>query len=119
MPLSSNYLFIASMDADPEHDAIFNDVYDKEHVPYLSRVPGVVSIARFQRQDLTMIMGGEKKTIRIEGEPKYTAVYELQNPEVLVSEAWGEAVERGRWPMQVRPFTTNRRHVLLKLMAPK
>jgi hypothetical protein len=27
-------------------------------------------------------------------------------------------VEQGRWPEKVRPFTSNRRHVLRKVMAP-
>ncbi len=119
MPISSDYLFIASMDVDPEHEALFNEVYDKEHVPYLSEVQGITSIARFQRQDLTMIIGGEKRTIRIENEPKYSAIYELESPEVLVSQAWERAVEKGQWSTQVRPYTKNRRHVLLKLMPPK
>ncbi len=119
MPLSSNYLLIASMDVEQKHEAIFNEVYDKEHVPYLSEVPGVISIARFQKRELTMIIGGEKRTIRIENEPEHTAIYELQSPEVLVSEAWAKAVEKGRWPADVRPYTKNRRHVLLKLMPLK
>jgi len=102
------------MDVDPDKDTLFNQVYDKEHVPYIGQVPGVLAVARFQRQELTMIIGGEKRTIRIENEPKYTAVYELESPEVLTSKEWAEAVERGRWPQQVRPYTRNRRHVLMK-----
>jgi hypothetical protein len=30
----------ASMDVDPDKEAIFNEVYDTEHVPYLFKVPG-------------------------------------------------------------------------------
>ncbi len=80
MPISSKYLMIASMEVDPDHEAVFNDVYDKEHVPFLSDVPGIISIARFQRQDLIISIGGEKRTIRIEDNPKYTAIYELKSP---------------------------------------
>ena len=118
MSISSKYLMIASMDVDPDHEAVFNEVYDKEHVPLLSEVPGIISIARFQRQDLIMSIGGEKRTIRIEDNPKYTAIYELESPEVLISKAWDKAVETGRWPQQVRPYTKNRRHVLMKLIDP-
>ena len=50
---------IASMDVDPEHEAIFNEVYDQEHVPYLSQVPGVLSIRRYERHQLVMNIGGE------------------------------------------------------------
>jgi hypothetical protein len=119
MSETAKYLMIASMDVDPEHEAIFNEVYDQEHVPYLSQVPGVLSIRRYERHQLVMNIGGERKTIRIENEPKYTAIYELTSPDVLTSEAWDKAVEKGRWPSQVRPHTRNRRHVLLKLSQPK
>ena len=119
MPEQAQYLMIASMDVDPEHEAIFNEVYEQEHVPYLSEVPGVLSISRYERQELVMNIGGERKTIRIENEPRYTAIYELTSPDVLTSEAWDKAVEKGRWPSEVRPYTRNRRHVLLKLNQSK
>jgi hypothetical protein len=112
----AKYLMIASMDVDPEHEAIFNEVYDKEHVPNLNKVPGVLGVTRYQRGALTMNIGGEKKTIETPNEPTYTAIYELDNPEVLTSPAWDKAIEEGRWPSQVRPYTKNRRHVLLKIM---
>jgi hypothetical protein len=111
----AKYLMIASMDVDPEHEAIFNEVYDKEHVPNLSKVPGVLGITRYKREELTMNIGGERKTIRLENEPLYTAIYELESPDVLTSAAWDKAVEKGRWPAEVRPYTKNRRHVLLKV----
>jgi len=116
MAAKAKYIMIASMDVDPEHEAIFNEVYDKEHIPNLSKVPGVVSVTRYKREELTMNIGGERKTIRIDNEPAYTAVYEIESPEVLTSPAWDKAIEQGRWPAQVRPFTKNRRHVLLKMM---
>jgi hypothetical protein len=116
MAAKAKYLMIASMDVDPEHEAIFNEVYDKEHVPNLNKVPGVLAVTRYKRGALTMNIGGEKKTIEISNEPVYTAIYELESPEVLTSPAWDKAIEEGRWPSQVRPFTKNRRHVLLKIM---
>jgi len=111
----AKFLFIASMDVDPEKEALFNEVYDTEHIPELLKVPGVLSVRRGVTVPLTMSIGGEKKTIVAEGEPRYSAYYELENAEVLVSDAWAKAVEKGRWPAQVRPFTRNRRHVLRKL----
>ncbi|MDH4172747.1 MAG: hypothetical protein OEW96_00950 [Betaproteobacteria bacterium] len=112
----AKYLFIASMDVAPEKEALFNEVYDKEHVPELLKVPGVLSVRRAVTVPLTMFIGGEKKTLVAEGEPRYSAYYELESAEVLTSEAWAKAVELGRWPTQVRPHTRNRRHVLRKLM---
>jgi hypothetical protein len=115
MPAKAKFVFIASMDVDPDKDALFNEVYDAEHIPLILKVPGVISARRCRTVPLTMIMGGEKKTIVAEGEPKYSAIYELESAEVLLSEAWAKAVDAGRWPTQVRPFTRNRRHVLKRL----
>lgn len=112
----ARYLFIASMDVDGDKEALFNEVYDKEHIPALLKVPGVLSVRRGVRETLVMSIGGEKKTMVAEGEPRYSAYYELASAEVLTSEAWAKAVEAGRWPSQVRPFTRNRRHVLRKLL---
>jgi hypothetical protein len=116
MPYKTRYVFIAAMDVDPAREAIFNEVYDQEHIPNLLKVPGVKSVTRLTQQPLEMFIGGEKKKIVAEGEPRYTAVYEIESPEVLTSEAWSKAVEAGRWPTEVRPYTRNRRHVLRKVM---
>ena len=112
MPITSRYLFTASMDVEPAKEALFNEVYDREHVPTILKVPGVVSALRFKRRPLEMIIGGERKRIVIEGEPTYTALYEIDSPDVLITPAWSAAVEKGRWPAQVRPFTSNRRHFM-------
>jgi hypothetical protein len=115
MPGKAKYVFIASMDVEPDKDAIFNEVYDTEHIPLILKVPGVVSARRCQAVPLVMIIGGEKKAIIADGEPRYSAIYELESAEVLVSEGWAKAVDAGRWPTEVRPYTRNRRHVLKKL----
>lgn len=118
MPFETRYIFSAAMDVQSGTEALFNEVYDTEHVPLLLKVPGVVSVARFKKQAVTLIVGGERKTIVVENEPAYNAFYEIESPEVLVSDAWAAAVDRGRWPDHVRPYTTNRRHVLYKKLAP-
>lgn len=117
MPFEARYLFSAAMDVEPGKEALFNEVYDTEHVPMLKAVPGVISVARFKTQELTMIIGGQRRTIVVENEPRYSALYELENPEVLTSDAWGKAVDLGRWPEQVRPHTKNRRHVLYRRIS--
>ena len=115
----AKYIMVASMDVDPEHEAVFNEVYDQELVPNLSQVPGVLGVIRYKRETLTMNIGGERKTIEIADEPAYTAIYELESPDVPTSPAWDKALEAGRWPKEVRPYTKNRRHVLLKIMDSK
>ena len=118
MAIQTRYLFTAAMDVEPAKEALFNEVYDTEHVPLLLKVPGVISVARLKKTTLTMIIGGEKKTMVAENEPVYSATYEIESPDVLTTPAWGAAVDQGRWPGQVRPFTKNRRHVLYQRILP-
>ena len=106
------YLLIASMDVDAAKEALFHEVYDQEHVPNLSKVPGVLSVSRYEVRELTLRIGGEEKVVRFENEPKHHTFYEIDSPDVLVSDEWAEATELGRWPEQVRPYTRNRRHIL-------
>jgi hypothetical protein len=117
MPLQTRYLFSAAMNVQADKDAIFNEVYDQEHVPSLLKVPGVIAVARFKSEPVTMMIGGERKTIVIESEPTYNALYEIESPAVLTSDAWAKAVEEGRWPAHVRPYTSNRRHVMYRRIS--
>ena len=114
MPINSKYLFVASMDVDPDKEALFNEVYDTEHIPNLLKVPGVRAVTRTQGEPFVVSIGGEEQQVAHEG-PRYSALYEIDGPHVLVSAAWAKAVELGRWPSQVRPYTRNRRHTLYKI----
>jgi hypothetical protein len=117
MSISSRYLFSAAMDVTADREQLFHEVYDTEHVPLILTVPGVLAAARFETQPLAMMLGGERRTMDPQGAPRFHALYELESPEVLLSPAWAKAVEEGRWPAQVRPHTSNRRHLLLKRLA--
>jgi hypothetical protein len=114
MPIKSKYLFVASMDVDPDKEALFNEVYDTEHVPNLLKVPGVHAVARLQGEPFALSMGGEEKKVAHNG-PRYSAVYEIDGSHVLVSPEWARASEAGRWPKEVRPYTRNRQHALYRL----
>jgi len=80
------YLYVVRMDADPEKEKQFNEWYNKEHIPALLKVSGVISANRFTS---------------LEGTPKYIAIYELDNPNVRTSEAWKKAVEMTPRPKDV------------------
>lgn len=113
MTITSRYIFIVSMDVEPDHEALFNEVYDTEHVPYLMEVPGVLSCTRAKAEPFSVSIGGETKEMPA-ASPSYTAIYEIESPDVLTTPAWEQAVERGRWP-SVRPHTHNRRHGIYKV----
>jgi len=112
MPITGKWIFTAAMDIDADKEAIFNEVYDEEHIPLITKVPGVISATRVKLAPLRVTMGGETRTIDPQGAPRYAAIYELENPEVLVSAAFASAVDHGRWPTHVRPYTHNRHHTL-------
>ena len=114
MPIGSKYLFVVSMDVDADKEALFNEVYDGEHIPHLLKVPGVHAVTRMAGEPFALSIGGAEKQVAHDG-PRYCAIYEIDGPHVLVSAAWAQEVERGRWPSQVRPYTSNRRHALYKV----
>jgi hypothetical protein len=114
MPIKSKYLFVASMDVAPEKEALFNEVYDTEHVPALLKVPGVHAATRIAGEPFAVSIGGVEKQVTPEG-PRYSALFEIDGPHVLVSPEWAKAVEHGRWPGEVRPFTSNRKHALYRV----
>ena len=116
MATVGRYLLLVSMDVDAEKEALFNEVYDKENIPALLKVPGVVSVRRAKTTNLEMNIGGQTLQMDPKDEPKYTAIYEITDPKVLTSAAWDTAVEQGRWGTEVRPFTNNRRHILKALL---
>ena len=115
MTVSARYLFIVSMDVAPECEALFNEVYDREHIPNLLQVPGVRGVSRLKGEPFEVAIGGEVKQIEAPS-PVYTALYEIDGPEVLTSQEWSAAVERGRWPAEVRPHTLSRRHTLMRVI---
>ena len=117
MPIASKYLFVVSMDVTKEKEALFNEVYDTEHVPLLMKVPGVGAVTRMKTEPAAFNIGGERKVLDGAGQANYVAIYEIDSPAVLLSKEWAEAGEKGRWAKEVRPFTSNRRHVVRKVIG--
>ena len=109
---------LVDMVADEEEkEALFNEVYDTEHVPLLSKVPGVVKVTRLELQPLIRAVDGKPTEVPSGGAAKFTAFYEIEDPSVLVSREWTDAVDQGRWPDMVRPYTSNRQHLLRKVIG--
>ena len=74
-PANAGGLLLNAMNIAPEHEAEFNEWYDKEHIPALAAVPGVLCARRF----------------RGTGNRKYVALYHLATPEVQDSAEWKQA----------------------------
>ena len=94
MSTNTHALYLVRMDIAHDHEAVFNEVYDTEHVPNLAGVPGVRRASRYRQPSA--------------GEPRYHAAYEMDSTAVVESAAWKKAGELGRWPGEIRPHTMNR-----------
>ena len=71
-------LLMVWTDIDPEFEAEFNHWYDEEHLPRLLEVPGFLSAGRY---------------VAVKGAPKYLAMYELEDHNVLRSTAYLDTVK--------------------------
>jgi hypothetical protein len=76
-PANAGGLLLNAMNIPTQHETDFNAWYDKEHIPALSAVPGVLSARRF----------------RGTGNRKYVALYHLASPDVVESDEWKTARE--------------------------
>ena len=99
----ADYIYVVQMDVPADKEAEFNRIYDTEHVPELSKVPGVGRVTRYRLESAD-----------VDGVAKYAAVYEIDSPEIPESEAWEAAANVGDWVSKIRPHTTNRSHMTLK-----
>ena len=85
-PANAGGLLLNAMNIAPEVDAEFNAWYDKEHIPALAAVPGVLCARRF----------------RGTGNRRYVALYHLDTPEVVESAEWKKARESD-WSSRLVP----------------
>jgi hypothetical protein len=101
-----SHIFVVQLDIPAEHEAEFNRVYDTEHFPMLSKVPGVRSAARYRLEHST-----------VPGMQQYLTIYELDSPDVMKSRAWEEAGAYGDWATKIRPLLTSRHHSVFEHVA--
>lgn len=92
-------LMLRGLEIPPEHDEEFQDWYNTEHLPGLSRVPGVVRSRRFK------LHPAEGETL---GSPSiYMAHYELEHREVQASDDWKRVVATP-WSSRIRRLFIDR-----------
>lgn len=93
-PANAGGLLLVGMTPGSEVEAGFNTWYDKEHVPALAAVPGVLCARRFRTN------GGSG--------PKYVALYHLTAPGVIETPEWKHASASTPMPQHVRDQITDR-----------
>jgi len=99
--LQTRYLFSAAMNVQADKDRIFNEVYDQSTWPSLLKVR-VSSRSPLQSEPVTMMIGVSADH-RDRGEPTYNALYEIESPAVLTSDAWAKLSRKDDWPSQSGP----------------
>ena len=80
-------IFMVYVDIDAPHVQEFNEWYNKEHLPELLSVPGILSAARYEA---------------VKGGPKYLACYELESVAVMQTPAFTSR-PRTPWGQKVSP----------------
>jgi hypothetical protein len=98
-PPNAGGLLLVGMTPAPAVEAAFNTWYDKEHVPALARVRGVLCARRFRS--------------RGEG-PKYVALYHLETPAVVDSAEWKDASGSTPMPQSVRDHISGRLRLICR-----
>ena len=98
----SEYLYLVQMDVPAELEADFNRIYDTQHIPEITKVPGVLGVKRYALEK------------PVQGVPKYAALYRVASPDVPQGPAWVAASDTGEWKPKIRPHTFNRMHALFK-----
>lgn len=86
-------------------------------MPNLLKVPGILSATRLVSEPMDMMVAGRKETISVPEEPKFTAIYEITSPDVVLSPEWSKFAEAGRWPEDVRPYVVRHRRVLKRVLT--
>jgi hypothetical protein len=97
-PASAGGLLLNAMNVAPELEAEFNEWYDKEHIPALAAVPGVLSARRFRGTS---------------GNRKYVALYHLASPDVVESAEWKQA-RQSDWTTRLQPHFRDHLRLVLR-----
>jgi hypothetical protein len=97
-PGNAGGLLLNAMNIAPELEAEFNEWYDKEHIPALSAVPGVLSARRFRGTS---------------GNRKYVALYHLATPDVVESAEWKQA-RQSDWTSRLQPHFRDHLRLVLR-----
>jgi hypothetical protein len=86
-PAAAGGLLLNAMNIAPELETEFNEWYDKEHIPALGAVPGVLCARRYRGTGATQ---------------RYAAIYHFANPDVPNTAAWKTAGGTP-WTLRMRP----------------
>jgi hypothetical protein len=97
-PAGASGLPLNAMNIAPELEVEFNEWYDKEHIPALAAVPGVLCARRFRGTS---------------GNRTYVALYHLTSPDVVESAEWKQA-RQSDWTSRLQPHFRDHLRLVLR-----
>jgi hypothetical protein len=97
-PDNAGGVILVSMNVDPAREDEFTDWYNTEHIPHFNRLAGVIAARRFRA---------------IEGNPRYVALYHVENTDIYATPGWMAANETP-WILRMRRFQRDRTYFMFR-----
>jgi hypothetical protein len=97
-PEDAGGVILTAMDVDPAVEDEFNDWYNTEHIPILSKLPGMLAARRFRAD---------------RGTTRYLALYHVTDPAIYAKPSWYTANETP-WMLRMRRFQHNRTYFMFR-----
>jgi hypothetical protein len=97
-PQDAGGLIITAMDIDAAVENEFNDWYNTEHIPILTKLPGMLAARRFRAE---------------RGATRYLALYHVTDPAIYAKPSWYTANETP-WMLRMRRFQRNRTYFMFR-----
>ncbi len=94
---AARHFYMVTFEIAQEDEALFNEIYDTEHVPNILRVKGVIGVVRFKDAAPTP-----------KGWLLYSALYLITRPDLPSTPEWKAASDTGRWAPMMRPRMKSR-----------
>jgi hypothetical protein len=96
------FVLTVRLNTPAERERDFNDWYNIDHVPALVGVPGVFGARRFEA---------------VEGDPKYLAIYEMNDGGIPKTPEW-EKARNSEWTQRIRPHLHDLKAVVARRILP-
>lgn len=104
-PAGARYFYMVTFEIDAADEALFNEIYDTEHIPNILKVPGVLGITRFRDH-----APNER------GWLVYSALYYLAKADLPDTPEWKTESDKGRWMPLIRPKVKSRQRRLGRIV---
>jgi len=107
---AAEFLLLRGLEVDPGQEEEFQDWYNTEHFPNISRVPAVLRCRRFKLYPGASGLMGNPAI--------YMALYDVKSPDVEGTAEWKQATDTP-WTLRMRRKFTRRQRVVYRRILPR